>query len=124
MNGTIVGDRLFKAVILTFLFLSVLIQIMVSIWFYEKLSNMENRLSLYPVNKPVEVDLKVKIPELVEIDDKIDRLTQRLGKELDSPKAHDRSKKVTKGEALPKRSKKKSKPRGSTQVDVVEKIGN
>jgi len=122
MNGTGFKESAFKTVILALLIFSILIQIMVSVWFYEKLKNLENRLALYPLNKPVEVDLRVTIPELVEIDGKIDRLTQRLGKVLTSPRGrtvHEREV-LTGGSS--KSNDKKAKSRGSTQVDVVEQI--
>lgn len=127
MNGTAIRDRIFKTVILAFLIFSILIQILVSAWFYDKLKMLENRLSLHPVNKPVEVDLRVTIPELVEIDRKIDRLTQRVGNVLRTPREAAVLQRSTKSESPSKSVKKKPKLRESTkstQVDVVEKIGN
>ncbi len=124
MNGSAVRDRVFKVVILAFLISSILIQITVSLWFHEKLKNLESRLSLYPVNKPVEVDLRVTIPELAQIDGKIDRLTQEVGQVLSSRRVRTIQKGRAVAETSSKSDKKKAKPSGSTQVDVVEKIVN
>jgi hypothetical protein len=124
INDTTIADKVFKIVILAFLIFSILIQITVSVWFHEKLKNLENRLSLYPVNKPAEVDLRVTIPKLVEIDGKIDKLAQELDKVVRSPRTPAVSQTQTKAEHPPKSNNKKAKPRKSTQVDVVEKIGN
>lgn len=127
MIGTPVRDRVFKSVILALLIFSILIQIMVSVWAYEKFKIIETRLSTYPVSKPVAVDVRGTIPQLEEIDRKIDKLAQGLNKALRAPQ----------GSAVPKRSveagcsstpvTKKTKPRKpakSTQVEVIEKIGN
>jgi hypothetical protein len=124
MNGTTGKDGVFKLAILAILILSIVIQIAVSVWFHEKLKNMENRLSLYPVNKPVEVDLRVTIPELVEIDRKIDKLHQRLGTPLTSRHTPAVNKRRIAAENSTKSKKKKLKARQSTQVDVVERIDN
>ncbi|NIQ38247.1 MAG: hypothetical protein GTN81_06630 [Proteobacteria bacterium] len=124
MNGTTGRDGVFKLTILAILILSIVIQIAVSVWFYEKLKNMEDRLSLYPVNKPVEVDLRVTVPELVEIDRKIDKLHQRLGVPVTSRRTPTVDKQRSAEENSTKSKKKKLKPRQSTQVDVVEKIDN
>jgi hypothetical protein len=124
MNGTTGKDGVFKLAILAILILSIVIQIAVSVWFHEKLKNMENRLSLYPVNKPVEVDLRVTIPELVEIDRKIDKLHQRLGTPLTSRRTPAVNKRRIAAENSTKSKKKKLKARQSTQVDVVERIDN
>ena len=124
MFDTAVRDRIFKAVILAFLVFSIVIQLLISAWFYDKLKTLENRLSLYPVNKPVELDLKVTIPELVEIDRKIDGLTQRLGKDLKAQRAVSDPKRNTDAKVASKPAKKVAKTRRSNQVDVVEKVGN
>jgi len=124
MHNSTVTDRVFKTVILAFLVLSVLTQLLVSAWFYDKLKGLESRLSLYPVEKPIDVDLRVTIPELIEIDQKIDRLNQRLDTlrvpQVERPVAQEK----TGSERSSKSASKKASPRGSTQVDVVEKIGN
>ena len=124
MHNSTVTDRVFKTVILAFLVLSVLTQLLVSAWFYDKLKGLESRLSLYPVEKPIDVDLRVTIPELIEIDQKIDRLNQRLDTlrvpQVERPVAQEK----TGSERSSKSASKKASPRGSTQVDLVEKIGN
>jgi len=124
MYGTTAPDRILKIVILAFLILSVLTQILVSAWFYDKLKVLESHLSVYPVNKPVDVDLRITIPELVEIDRKIDRLTQLLGRVPATPRKPAVASESTKTDRLSRSVRKKASPRGSTQVDVVEKIGN
>jgi hypothetical protein len=115
---------MFKTVLLALLILSVLTQVLVSAWFYDKLKMMDSRLSLYPVNKPVEVDLRVTIPELVEIDQKIEQLNQRLGKVGGVSSTAVTDKKATRSQKPPKVVKKTPKPRRSTSVDVVERIGD
>jgi uncharacterized protein (DUF58 family) len=122
MNGPAVRDRLFKAIILALLIFSILVQILVSAWFYDKLRTLESRLSLYPVNKPVEVDLKVTIPELLEIDRKIDLLNQRLGEGPKTQRASTPPRQSTKSGSSSKGVKKTGQSRKSTRVDVVEKI--
>jgi uncharacterized protein (DUF58 family) len=122
MNGPAVRDRLFKTIILALLIFSILIQILVSAWFYDKLRTLESRLSLYPVNKPVEVDLKVTIPELLEIDRKIDLLNQRLGEGPKTQRTSTPSRKSTKSGSSSKGVKKTGQSHKSTRVDVVEKI--
>ena len=124
MFETTVRDRIFKTVILTFLGVSIVIQLLVSAWFYDKLKMLENRLSLYPVNKPVEVDLRVTVPELVEIDRKIDGLTQRLGQDLKAQEAASAPKQSTDAAVASKPAKEPAKPRKANRVDVVEKVGN
>ncbi len=124
MNGTAMKDGVFKIIILAVLIFSILIQIVVSGWIYEKIKTLENRLSLYPVNKPVEVDLRVTIPELVEIDGKIDKLTERLGMVLTSHQSHTVQQERTKAARSTNPDKKKARTGGSTRVDVVEKIKN
>jgi hypothetical protein len=124
MNGTAVKDRVFKTTILAFLILSILIQILVSFWFHDKLEGLENRLSLYPVDKPVDVDLKVTVPELVEIDRKIERLAERLNQTLATEQQSAQTQRDTESKGSRQVVKKKAKPRTSTQVDVVEKIEN
>jgi hypothetical protein len=124
MFETTVRDRIFKTVILTFLGVSIVIQLLVSAWFYDKLKMLENRLSLYPVNKPVEVDLRVTVPELVEIDRKIDGLTQRLGQDLKAQEAVSAPKQSTDAAVASKPAKKTAKPRKANRVDVVEKVAN
>ncbi len=124
MFETTVRDRIFKTVILTFLGVSIVIQLLVSAWFYDKLKMLENRLSLYPVNKPVEVDLRVTVPELVEIDRKIDGLTQRLGQDLKAQEAVSAPKQSTDAAVASQPAKKTAKPRKANRVDVVEKVGN
>lgn len=124
MFDTAVRDRIFKTVILAFLAFSIVTQLLISAWFYDKLKTLENRLSLYPVNKPVEVDLKVTIPELVEIERKIDGLTQRLGENLKAQHAASVPKRNDDAKVASKPSTKAAKTRRSNQVDVVEKVGN
>jgi len=124
MNGTAGKDTVFKATILVFLMLSILMQILVSAWFFDKLTGLENRLSLYPVDKPVDVDLRVTIPELVEIDRKIEGLAQQVNQALVKGQVSQTTQQKTSTKGTSKAVTKKSKPRPSTQVDVVEKIGN
>jgi hypothetical protein len=124
MFDTAVRDRIFKTVILVFLFFSIVIQILISTWFYDKLRTLENQLSLYPVNKPVEVDLKVTIPELAEIDRKIDGLTQRLDTELKTQEALAAPKQRAKSEPKSQPASKKNKTRKANKVDIVEKVTN
>ena len=124
MNGTAVKDRVFKTTILVFLILSILIQILVSAWFYDKLEGLDNRLSLYPVDKPVDVDLKVTVPELVEIDRKIERLAEQLNQTLATERQPGATQRDTESKGSREVVKKKAKPRMSTQVDIIEKIGN
>jgi hypothetical protein len=124
MNGKTGKDTVFKATILAFLMLSILMQILVSAWFFDKLTGLENRLSLYPVDKPVDVDLRVTIPELVEIDRKIERLAQLLSQALTNGGETLTAQQKTSTKGSSKAVTKKATPRASTQVDVVEKIGN
>jgi len=124
MNGTAGRDTVFKATILAFLMVSILMQILVSAWFFDKLTGLENRLSLYPVDKPVDVDLRVTIPELVEIDRKIEILAQQVNQALVKTGVSRTTEQKTSTKGASKAVTKKSKPRASTQVDVVEKIGN
>ena len=124
MNGTAGKDTVFKATILVFLMLSILMQILVSAWFFDKLTGLENRLSLYPVDKPVDVELRVTIPELVEIDRKIEGLAQQVNQALVKARVSRTTQQKTSTKGTSKAVTKKSKPRPSTQVDVVEKIGN
>ena len=124
MFDTAVRDRIFKTVILVFLFFSIVIQILISTWFYDKLRTLENQLSLYPVNKPVEVDLKVTIPELAEIDRKIDGLTQRLDVELETQQALAAPKRPAKSKPKSQAVSKKNKTRKANKVDIVEKVTN
>ena len=124
MNGTDGKDTLFKATILAFLMLSILMQILVSAWFFDKLTGLENRLSLYPVDKPVDVDLRITIPELVEIDRKIESLARQINQTLVKGGGTRTAQQKTSTKGSSKAVSKKSKPRASTQVDVVEKIGN
>jgi len=124
MNGTAGKDTVFKATILAFLMLSILMQILISAWFFDKLKGLEDRLSLYPVDKPVNVDLRVTIPELVEIDRKIESLARQINQTLVDGRATQQMQQKTSTQDASKPVTKKNKRRASTQVDVVEKIGN
>jgi hypothetical protein len=117
-------DRGFKTVILVCLAFSIMLQILVSSWFYDKLKTLENHLSQYPVNKPVEVDLNVTVPELVEIDKKIDKLNQYLTKGVTPRKTSSVTKTSAESEIPAKPPTEEPKPRRSHQVDVIEKIAN
>jgi hypothetical protein len=124
MYGTPATDRIFKIVILVLLILSVLTQILVSVWFYDKLKTLESRLSLYPVNKPVDVDLRVTIPELVEIDRKLDSLTQRID-EMSGPADEGAAPQPQTEPGLSSGAVSQKAPRReSTQVDVIKPIQN
>lgn len=127
MNDTAIIDRVFKTVILVFLIFSILIQIVFSVWFYDKFKMLESRLTLYPVNKPVEVDPSKTIPELAEINRKIDRLSKGLDRVFKDPQAFAVPQRDTEAVRSSKSAGKKAKPQKptvSTRVDVVEKIGN
>lgn len=126
MNDTAVIDRVFKTVILVFLIFSILIQIVFSVWFYDKFKMLESRLTLYPVNKPAEVYPRETIPELAEINRKIDRLSKELSELFKAPQAFAVPQRNTEATHSSKSVRKKAKPKkstASTQVDVVEKIG-
>lgn len=123
MIGTPVKDKIFKTVILALLTLSILIQVLVSVWFYAKFKMIENRLSIFPVS----VDLKGEIPELAEIHGKIDKLAQGLDKVLRARQESAVSKRNTDTGFLSEPVSKKARPRKSArsaQVEVVEKISN
>jgi len=125
--GTPVKDKIFKTVILALLTLSILIQVLVSVWFYAKFKMIENRLSIFPVSAPVSVDLKGEIPELAEIHGKIDKLAQGLDKVLRARQESAVSKRNTDTGFLSEPVSKKARPRKSArsaQVEVVEKISN
>ena len=124
MLDTPVRDRFFKTVILTILVFSIVVQFLVSAWFYDKLKMLDNRLSQYPMNKPVEVDLKVTIPELVEINQKIDRLSQRLDKGMEPQQTAEIAKPETESKTASKPVKKAAKSNRSHRVDVVEEVRN
>jgi len=121
---TAVRDRIFKTVILAFLLLSIMIQILVSASFHDKLKILENRLSLYPLTKPVEIDLAVALPELVEVDRKIHMLIQLLDKGPKTQRAFSAPEGNTGAEILSTPVQKKAEPRRSSQVEVVEKVKN
>jgi hypothetical protein len=126
MNRTAVKDRIFKTVILALLAVSIMVQILVSIWFYDRFKTIESRLSTYPVKEPVRVDLKGSIPELAEIDRKIDKLVQEVNGVLRRVQQSATAKRNTEAAPLPKTVIRKAKPgtaAKSTQVEVVEKIG-
>jgi hypothetical protein len=115
-------DRLFKTVLLVLVMLSVVVQILVSAWFYDKLRMLDEHLSLYPVNKPVEVGLKVTIPELVEIDRKIDALNRRLdGAEKVRPVPRE-SVETPEKRTPPEPAEQVPEAPQSKHVDVIEKI--
>jgi hypothetical protein len=117
-------DRGFKAVILACLFLSILIQMLVAGWFYAKLRILENRFSTYPVIKPVKVDGHVLIPELVEIDQSIDRLTQQWHKTLEIQHALSFSEENIQAQLPSTPARERAKPRRANQVVVVEEVTN
>ncbi len=126
MDGTTVRDKVFKTVILALLTFSTLIQVSFSAWFYDKLKTLESHLSTYPVNKPVTVDLGAEIPELVETNRKIDRLTEQLDTALNTPQAFQGPERNTPLGTSSKPARKKANSRQSTgyaQVEVIERIG-
>jgi len=122
--GTTIRDKIFKIVILVLLLFSIMIQVLVSAWFCDKLETLENRLSLHPVSKPVEVDVKVTLPELVEVDRKIDGFVQELDKERRTQQAILVPEGKTKIEIPSAPVRAEAKPRRSNRVEVVEKIKN
>ncbi len=117
-------DRIFKTIILAFLIFSMMIQILVFPWFHNKLKIVENRLSLYPIDKPEKVDLTVILPELVKTDRKIDLLTRQLDKGLESQRVFLVPEENTKTEPLPTPARKEAESRRSIQVEVVEEVKN
>jgi hypothetical protein len=119
-----VKDKGFKAAVLACLFLSIVIQILVATRLYDKFRMLDNHFSPYPVVKPVAVDLEVAIPELIETDRNIDRLTQRLDKRLETRRGQSVSGGDIKAEIPSKPVRKKAKPRKSNQVVVVEEVKN
>lgn len=119
-----VTNRGFKTVILVCLLLSIVIQILVASRFYDKFRMLESHFSPYPVIKPVEVALEVAIPQLVEINRHIDRLTQQLDRRLETQGAFLASQGNSKAEIPPSPVRKEAKPRQSNQAVVVEKLKN
>ncbi len=118
------GDRIFKTITLVFLIFSMMIQILIFSWFHNKLKIVENRLSLYSIDKPEKVDLTVILPELVKTDRKIDLLTRQLDKALKSQRVFLVPEENTKTEFLPIPIRKEAESRRSIQVEVIEEVKN
>jgi hypothetical protein len=115
-------DRMFRLMVLACLLFSMIIQILVSAWFNEKIETLESRLSVYPVVTPEEVDLTVVLPKLGEVGRKIDRLTHQLDGEMRNQQTARPSEGEAKTEIDSAPVRKDEKPRRSIEVEVVESV--
>jgi hypothetical protein len=121
---TTVGDRAFKTVIMLCILVSIVIQLVVATRFYEGFDRLGDCLPPYPVTRPLEVDLEFAIPELLEFDRNMDRMTQRLDQRLEARRALSKAEGESQPEMLSTRAQRKTKPRKTYQVVVVEEVNN
>ncbi|NIQ40092.1 MAG: hypothetical protein GTN81_16135 [Proteobacteria bacterium] len=115
-------DRAFRLMVLACLVFSMIIQILVSAWFNDKIETVESRLSVCPVITPEEVDLTVVLPRLGDVSRKIDRLTHQLDGGMGNQQTAWPSRGEAKTEIDVTPVRKDKKTRRFIEVEVVERV--